>query len=146
MKIVVDTNILMAALYSKKGASYKLLQWLVKKYKQKQKINVISVTLVLEYEAVLTREKNLAMFHPLTKKEILKFIDAICLLSFHQEINFLWRPYLKDPVNDMVLEIAFNANCDYIVTHNIKDFKGIEKFNIKAITPQEFLKIVGEIK
>ena len=146
MKIVIDTNVLMSALYSKKGASYRLLRWLIKRYTQNIKVNVVSVTLVLEYEDVLTREKNLKMFSPLSKTDIVKFIDSICMLSYHQEINFLWRPYLKDAKDDMVLEVAFNGNCDYIITHNIKDFKGIEKFNIEAITPKEFLKIVGESK
>jgi len=146
MRIVIDTNVLMSALYSKRGASYMLLKWLIKKYNQKLKVNVISVTLVLEYEDVLTREENLEMFLPLQKGDIIRFIDSICKLSYHQEINFLWRPYLKDPKDDMVLEVAFNGNCNYIVTHNIKDFKGIEKFNIKAVTPKDFLKIVGELK
>jgi putative PIN family toxin of toxin-antitoxin system len=146
MKIVIDTNVLMSALYSKRGASHKLLKWLIKMYSQNIKVNVVSVTLILEYEDVLTREKNLKMFSSLNKDDIIKFVDSICMLSYHQEINFLWRPYLKDVKDDMVLEVAFNSGSKYIITHNIKDFKGIDKFNIKAITPKEFLKIVGELK
>jgi predicted nucleic acid-binding protein len=58
---------------------------------------------------------------------------------------FLWRPYLKDPEDDMVLELAVTANCDFIVTYNIKDFKGAEEFGVEVITPQEFLERIGEL-
>jgi len=59
-------------------------------------------------------------------------------------INFLWRPFLKDIKDDMVLETAFNANCDYIITYNRKDFSGVEeKFDIKIISPKEFLTLIG---
>ena len=62
------------------------------------------------------------------------------------EIFFLWRPFLKDPKDDMVLELAVEAEVEYIVTHNLKDFNGVEHFGIKAITPKEFLQIIGEIR
>ena len=58
---------------------------------------------------------------------------------------YLWRPQLKDPSDDMVLELAVTANCKYIITYNLNDFKGIEKFGIQAITPKAFLEMVGEL-
>ena len=142
MKIVLDTNIILSALFSKNGSSNKVLIWL---FKNQEKINVISNTLLSEYCDVLLREENLKQYSNLSKMDIELFLDDICLISHHQNINFLWRPFLKDIKDDMVLEVAFNANANFIVTNNIKDFKNIEKnFNIKVVTSKEFLKIIGE--
>jgi predicted nucleic acid-binding protein len=62
-------------------------------------------------------------------------------------VNCLWRPFLKDSNDDMVLEVAFNSKAHYIVTFNTKDFEGVEdKFNISVITPQQFLSKIGDTK
>jgi predicted nucleic acid-binding protein len=61
------------------------------------------------------------------------------------KVSSLWRPQLKDPGDDMVLELAVTAGCNYIITYNVNDFKGIENFGIKAITPKEFLELAGEL-
>jgi len=63
-----------------------------------------------------------------------------------QEIFFLWRPFLRDPRDDMVLELAVAAGCEAVVRHNRKDFRGIEQFGLKALTPQELLKRIGELR
>jgi len=148
MKIVIDTNIFLSSLFSKNGASHKLVLWIVNQYKNShKKYNVISNTLVTEYGDVLTRDKNIEKFKNFSVDEVEEFIDGICLISNHQKINFLWRPFLRDSNDDMVLEVAFNSRADYIVTHNIKDFKGVkENFNIEIITPKEFLLKTGELK
>jgi len=143
MKIVIDANVILSALFSQNGASNRLLIWL---FSQKKNYNVISNTLVTEFEDILTRDKNMKKFANLSREDIESFIDDICLISFHQKINFLWRPFLKDQKDDMVLEVAFNAGADVIVTGNIKDFKNVTKhFGIKILTPQEFLKQLGEL-
>jgi len=146
MKIVIDTNVFLSSLFSKNGASHKLVLWIVNQYKQNhKKYNVISNTLVTEFDDVLTRDKNIEKFKNFSISEVKEFIDGICLISNHQRINFLWRPFLKDSNDDMVLEVAFNSKADYIVTHNIKDFKGVEdNFNIEVMTPKEFLIKIGE--
>ncbi len=148
MKIVIDTNVFLSSLFSKNGASHKLVLWIANQYKNShKKYNVISNTLVTEYEDVLTRDKNIEKFKNFSIDEVEEFIDGICLISNHQKINFLWRPFLRDSNDDMVLEVAFNSRADYIVTHNIKDFKGVkENFNIEIVTPKEFLLKIGEIK
>ena len=144
MKIVLDTNIILSALLSSKGASNKLLVWL---FKQKNKYNVISNTLVTEYEDVLARDKNIKQYNDLTISDIERFLDDICLISHHQKIYFLWRPFLKDSNDDMVLEVAVNAGAKAIITFNPKDFKGVkEKFNIEILTPKDFLENIGELK
>ena len=144
MKIVLDTNIVLSALLSNRGASNLLLTWL---FKSKKKYNVVSNTLVTEFEDVLTRDKNIKQFNNLTKEEVLSFIDDICLISYHQVIHFLWRPFLKDSNDDMVLEVAVNANVRAIITFNPKDFKGVkEQFGIDILTPKEYLIKVGALK
>ena len=144
MKIVLDTNVILAALFFKKGASNKLLVYL---FNHQDKISVLSNTLVTEYEDVLLRNKNRLHYSHLQKEDILGFIDDLCLISHHQKINFLWRPFLKDYKDDMVLETAFNAKAEYIVTYNTKDFTNVfQNFGIKIITPKEFLELAGELK
>ena len=143
MKIVIDTNVILSALFSNKGASNKLLVWL---FENKKKYNVVSNTLVTEFEDVLTREKNLKQFNNLEKEDVLAFIDDICLISYHQSIHFLWRPFLTDTNDDMVLEVAVNANVGAIITFNPKDFKGVkESFGIDIFTPKEYLTKIGVI-
>jgi len=143
MKIVIDTNIVLSALFSNRGASNKLLIWL---FENKKKYNVVSNTLVTEFEDVLTREKNLKQFNNLGKEDVLAFIDDICLISYHQSIHFLWRPFLTDTNDDMVLEVAVNANVGAIITFNPKDFKGVkESFGIDIFTPKEYLTKIGVI-
>jgi len=67
------------------------------------------------------------------------------MVSEHIKIHFSWRPALKDPSDDMILELEMSANASYIVTHNITDFKETNKFNIEIITPKDYLKTLGEI-
>lgn len=144
MKIVIDTNIVLASLMSRDGVSNRFMIWL---FEHHEKVNVVSNTLVTEFEAVLLREKNRKHYEQFSKEDLRSFIDDICLISHHQKISFLWRPFLKDIKDDMVLETAFNAGCDYIVTYNVKDFSGVEeKFSIKIITPNTFLKIRGVLQ
>ena len=143
MKIVIDTNVVLSALFSNKGASNKLLVWL---FKNKKKYNVVSNTLVTEFEDVLTRDKNLQQYNNLEKEDVLAFIDDICLISYHQSIHFLWRPFLTDSNDDMVLEVAVNANVGAIITFNPKDFKCVkESFGIDIFTPKEYLTKIGVI-
>jgi len=72
------------------------------------------------------------------------FLRFLASTSHLQEIYFLWRPVLKDPNDDMVLELAVAAQCSVIVTHNIGDFSGIEKFGVEALPPAVFLRRLRE--
>ena len=130
--IVMDTNILFAGLYSSTGASFQILRLI----NAREIEPVISTTLLFEYEDVLKREQTVLN---LTHKQVDIVLDNICALCKFQEIYFLWRPYLKDPKDDHVLEVAVASKTKTIVTHNIKDFKGVSKFGIKAITPGNYL-------
>ncbi len=81
----------------------------------------------------------------LRHSDIDDIIDYLCAVGKRRQVHFLWRPNLKDPGDDFILELAVEAECDYIVTHNIKDFVGSENFQVEVVTPQRFLRIIGEI-
>ena len=140
MQIVIDTDVFISALRSRQGASYKLLTLLGS---DKFEINV-SVALVLEYEDVA---KRLLGEMALTESDIDDIIDYICLVANRRKVFYLWRPVLKDPNDDMVLELAAGANCDFIITFNKKDFRyqDLKPFGLKALTPKEFLQEIGEL-
>ena len=129
--IVLDTNVLVAAMRSKEGASFRLLQEFVSEPRFQI---AISVPLVMEYEMVLKRVPGLRM----TDAETL--VDYLCDVGDKREIYFLWRPFLRDPKDEMVLEVAVEARAEVIVTHNVRDFGGVEeRFGIRILTPGAFL-------
>ena len=82
----------------------------------------------------------------LTGEQILDTTRYLLSQAHLQEIYFYWRPFLPDANDDMLLELAVASQSLFIVTFNVKDFRGVEKFNIQAITPQNFLRKIGEIK
>ena len=137
-KIVIDTNVFISALRSRKGASFKLLF----DTSREKYIQNVSPSLIFEYESVAKRSSSGII---LSESEIDIILDMICNLSNKCEIYFLWRPYLKDPKDDFILELAVESESEYIITYNKSDFKGVEKFGVKAIAPKEFLKKIGEI-
>jgi putative PIN family toxin of toxin-antitoxin system len=135
-RIVIDTNILYAGLYSSTGASFQLLRLV----RSGLVIPCISVTLAMEYEAVLSvRLEEL----DLTQEQLTGFLGFFVSLSERIKIFYLWRPGLRDPGDDMLLETAVAARADYIVTHNIKDFTGAERFGVRVVTPGWFIHNFG---
>jgi putative PIN family toxin of toxin-antitoxin system len=136
---VIDTNILVSALMSKRGASYKILTLLLA---GKFEFH-LSVPLVCEYESVLKRSELKLTW---TNDEIDELLDIICLLGVKHEIWYLWRPMLQDPKDEFVAEVAVTAQAEAIVTLNKRDFKGMEKFGIELLNPKEFLQRMGEAK
>ena len=139
VNVIIDTNILVSALKSDMGASYTLISKLPSPKFQFS----ISVPLYIEYQDVLTRKEHLTGTS--TKKEVLAFLRYLCKIANRQKIFYLWRPWLKDPKDDMVLELAVAAKSKYIITYNLKDFSNIQKFGIEAITPKKFLQIIEEV-
>lgn len=138
LRIILDTNVLVSALRSRNGASFRLLRII-----DSGKFELaISVPLVLEYEALSkkqSRETGLSL------SDIDAILNYVCSIAKHYRIYYLWRPFLRDPKDDMVLELAVASNAKYIVTFNTADFKGIEKFGLHVIKPRDFLKEIGEI-
>lgn len=135
-RVVIDTNILYAGLYSSTGASYQLLRLV----RSGQVIPCLSVTLAMEYEAVLSaRLQEL----DLTNEQLAGFLGYFVALAERVKVFYLWRPGLRDPGDDMVLETAVAARADFIITHNIKDFTGADRFGIPVVTPGWFLRHLG---
>ncbi len=139
MRVVFDTNVLVAAARSKRGASYQLVSLL---FTGKFKI-AVSLPLYMEYLDVLMRPA--VKPSGVTDADILDFVDEILQKAQTQNIYFLWRPWLKDKKDDMILELAIASQADYIVTFNLKDFRNIELFGIEAITPKDFLNLTRNL-
>jgi len=135
--IVIDTNVLVAALRSKRGASHRLLRLVDKGLFEIH----LSVPLVLEYEYAA---KAHLPDRFLDTKDIDDILDYLCAAGRHHEISFLWRPHAKDPMDDMVLELAFTASCKNMVTFNHRDFIGSKELGIEVVNPREFLEKMGE--
>ena len=138
IQVVLDTNILVSSLRSQRGASFKLISLLGT---DAFEIN-LSVPLVLEYEEVLRRQKRCLR---LTQTAISDLLDYLCTVANLHEIHFLWRPTLPDPGDDLVLDLAANAGCRYIVTYNTRHFQGVETFGIEPVTAKELLVIIGAL-
>ena len=80
----------------------------------------------------------------LTEKDIEELVELIAQAANIWEIHFLTRPFLPDPNDEFLLELAFTANCDFIITHNLKDFKGVkEHFGIEIVTPGQFIQFLN---
>ncbi len=136
-RVVLDTNVLVAALRSRRGASFRLLTLIdTGRYE-----TAVSVPLVLEYEAVA---KRLVRPGGLTASDIEAIIDYVCSVASHHKIYYLWRPFLRDPSDDMVLELAVSSDASVIVTHNKRDFAGVDRFGLRVLSPREFLVEIGE--
>jgi putative PIN family toxin of toxin-antitoxin system len=136
-RVVLDTNVVVAALRSKRGASFKLLSLL-----GEDRFEIaISVPLFCEYEDVLARFIEAGLYG---RQEIDDFLDFVCQVARLQSIYFLWRPCLADPKDDMVLELAVAAGCEAVVTHNQRDFVGAERFGLRVDSPKDFLRVLQE--
>jgi putative PIN family toxin of toxin-antitoxin system len=135
-QIVLDTNVVVSGLRSKRGSAFHLLNLVGTGLFEIH----LSVPLVLEYRDVLSRE----FFNRyITAADIENLIEFYCSIATCHQIFFLWRPFLPDPKDDMVLELAVKARCDSIVTYNTRDFVGIDQFGLRTVTPAEFLREIG---
>jgi predicted nucleic acid-binding protein len=129
---VLDTNVVVAALRSRRGASFRVLSEIGRGRFE----FVLSVPLLVEYEDALARARP----PEIGLGDISAFLDYLCSEAHLQKIFFLWRPHLPDPKDDMVLEAAVAGNCEAIVTHNRRHFEGVATFGVKILTPFEFLR------
>ena len=130
--VILDTNVILSGLRSRRGFSFKLLELLT----QEQFKIGISVPLILEYESVLLRFRDSTS---LSESDIRGFIDYLCKVGQHVKIYYLWRPFLKDPYDDHILEVAVSSGSGKIITYNKKDFQGVDQFGISVLTPKEYL-------
>jgi len=133
MRLVLDTNVIVAALRSDQGASRQVLLGAFDGRFQM----LISVPLMLEYEAVLTRPEHLSAAG-ISRIEMSAVLDAIAGVAEPVKLRFLWRPQLKDPADEMVLETAANGQADRIVSFNVRHFRpAAADFGIQIMQPAE---------
>jgi putative PIN family toxin of toxin-antitoxin system len=128
-RVIFDTNVLFSALRSQLGVSYRLLSMVG----QSRFALQVSAPLIAEYEAVLKRGQL-----TLSDTQIDDVIDYICAQSEHHRIFYLWRPILKDPNDDFILELAVKSQGN-IVTWNVGDFKKASTLGVNVMTPKHLL-------
>lgn len=136
-RIVLDTNVLVSGLRSRNGASFRILQLV-----GTGRFDLcLSVPLVLEYEAAA---KNQLGVTGMSARAVNDIIDYMCHAGEHFKIYYLWRPMLKDPKDDMVLELAVASGAQIILTYNKAHFGAARQMGIKTMTPKELLRQIGE--
>ena len=133
LQIVLDTNVLIAALRSRSGASAALLQNLGADARWQMNL---SVPLVAEYTEIVHREGRTVGY---SWQDCEDFLDYVCAAGIERPIYFRWRPALPDPDDDLVLELAVACGAAHIVTHNRRDFTEAERYGIVPLSPGEFL-------
>lgn len=133
LQVVIDTNVLVAALRSRRGASFQLLSTLGRSTWQPN----LSTALLLEYEAVLKRETRRLQL-PLSISEAI--IDRLCAVGKESNIYYRWRRLLPDPNDDFLLELAIGCKAHFLITHNISDLAPARQFGLGVLTPGEFLR------
>jgi putative PIN family toxin of toxin-antitoxin system len=137
VRIVLDTNVLVAAVRSQLGASFRVVSQIPSPKFQL----CLSLPLYLEWQDVLARPEN--RLGGQTVQQAHAFLRYMAAQAHLQEVHFSWRPFLNDAADDMLLELAFAAGCQYIVTHNVRDFVRSEQLGVAAIRPGEFLRRIA---
>jgi len=130
MRVALDTDVLVAAVRSRRGASRAWLRAVLRR----EATLLLSVPLALQYEAVLTRPEQLAATGA-SLSQIGALLDAFCEVCTPVEISFLWRPMLRDANDEMVLEVAVNGRADRLLTFNERDFSGAGRLGITVERP-----------
>lgn len=137
-RIVLDTSVFVAAMRSRRGAANALLRMVATRRVQM----LATPPLFLEYEDVLKRAEQ-RLVHRLESDEIDRLLAELAALVEPVEVRFQWRPQVRDPNDEMVLEAAVNGRADALVTYNVSDFiEAGEKFNLAVMRPVDLIKRV----
>ena len=136
MRVVFDTSVLVAAARSRNGASFELMSMLPSRRFEP----ALTIALYTEWQAVLTRPEHLPP--GATAEMSLGYLRYLASIAHLQDVHFLWRPFLSDPDDDMVVECAVDSGSQFIVTHNIKDFRRVEELKLQAVKPVDFLNLL----
>lgn len=130
--MIVDTNVLVAATRNKNGPSFALVQLV----RTQNIVMCCSPALFLEYEDVLKRPDQRAA-SGLRLKDVDAILNELAALVEPVATHYQWRPQLRDPSDEMVLEAAANAQVDALVTYNLRDFQPAKRFGITVLTPEQ---------
>jgi putative PIN family toxin of toxin-antitoxin system len=141
LRLVLDTNVLVTALCNQDGAAHLLIRWVL----TNKIVLLASPALWLEYEAVIKRPE-IRLRHGISLENLDIILDTLAAHVEPVHLNYLWRPQLRDPNDEMVLETALNAGADALVTFNTKDFaEAATRFALQLVTPAECIKLTGDI-
>jgi len=133
--VVLDTSVLVAGFRSRHGASNRLLRAVARGGLRPP----VTTALFLEYEAVLLRPEH-RIVTGLGPVEIERILASLASAAEPVEVHFRWRPQLRDPADELVLEAAVNGRAEALVTHNTRDFvMAAKQFGLKVLTPQACL-------
>lgn len=136
VKLVLDADVVVAAMRSPTGASAAILR----AARLGHTTLLISVPLAMEYEAVCSEAEH-RMASGLSDREVDVFLTAVIAMAEPVIMHFLWRPQLRDPVDEMVLETAVNGGADVLVTFNVRDFGMVPShFGVEVLLPREALR------
>ena len=136
VRVVLDTDVVVAAMRSPRGASAAILR----AARQGRATLLASMPLALEYEAVATRAEH-RVAAGLSEREVEVFLTAVVALAEPITTHFLWRPQLRDPSDEMVLEAAVNGRADVLVTFNTRDFGTVPaQFGVEVLLPREAIR------
>jgi putative PIN family toxin of toxin-antitoxin system len=130
VRLVLDTATMVAAIRSHVGASNRLLILAL----ERRLTLLVSTPLLIEYEAVMTRVEHLAA-SGLSAGDVSAILDAVAAVATPVRLAFHWRPALRDPDDDMVLETAVNGGAEAIVTLNRRDFGAAGQFGLEVLSP-----------
>ena len=133
MRLVLDTNVVVAAFRSDRGASQRLLLAAL----DREFVMLLSVPLILEYEAVLKRPEQ-RFVSGVMPDQVDAVMDALTAVAEPVRMAFHWRPILKDPADEMVLETAVNGRADRLVTFNMRHLAHAAlMFGVRVDRPRE---------
>jgi putative PIN family toxin of toxin-antitoxin system len=136
LRVVIDTDVVVAALLSVNGGSNAMLREVA----LGRLVPLITPALFLEYEAVLKRPEH-RLVHGLDLEAVDRFLAGLASACQGVDVSFQWRPQLSDPNDEMVLETAINGQADVLGTHNVSDFtRAASKFGLRVLRPGELLK------
>jgi len=139
VRAIVDTNVLVSALWSRRGAAFEIFAQL----RRGAWRIVLSNHLLFEYEEVTKRK---AKEMRLTLRGVDDVLDAVCAAAEERQLGPAWIPRLKDPDDEPLLQLAVEAEVPIVVTRNVRHLKPAERFGIEVVTPAEFLAKLRESK
>ena len=136
----MDTDAIVAAMRSPTGASAAI----IRKARQGKVVLLLSVPLAMEYEAVCVRPEH-QLAAGLSEQEVRIFVDAVIAIAEPVKIHYLWRPQLRDPSDEMVLETAVNGRANLLITFNVRDYgTAPARFGIEVMTPREAVERISK--
>lgn len=136
----MDTDAIVSAMRSPSGASAAI----IRKARRGKVALLLSVPLAMEYEAVCVRPEH-QLAAGLSEQEVRIFVDAAIAIAEPVKIHYLWRPQLRDPSDEMVLETAVNGRANLLITFNVRDYgTAPTRFGIEVMTPREAVERISK--